>query len=270
MLGDSLPSRGGGMDRQVPVRKESDAAIYRSGGSVERVETSLSLLGGFQLVSAGESVELPRGAQRLLAFLALHLHPMQRSYVAGSLWPDGTEAHSSASLRSTLWRLRRPGIRIVNASSSHLCLADNLSVDVREVVQRVRRLVDRSLPCRPEDLDPMPLTGELLPDWSADDWMLIERERIRQLCLHGLEALCHRLLALGRHSEAVEAALSAVRGEPLRESAHRALITVHLAEGNHCEALRQYRWYAQILRNELGLEPSPRIMRLVTGLQRAV
>jgi Bacterial transcriptional activator domain. len=60
--------------------------------------------------------------------------------------------------------------------------------------------------------------------------------------------------------------LAAVSGEPLRESAHRQLIEVHLAEGNRVEALRQYEAYRQLMRDELGLGPSPHIVNLVTAI----
>jgi DNA-binding SARP family transcriptional activator len=255
------------MDLELPVRQEIAATADRTDGADP---CRLTLLGGFGLIYYGREVSLAPGPQKLLAFLALHLRPVLRTYVAGSLWPDGTEVRSSASLRSMLWRLRSLRPPAVRATSSHLCLADGLVVDVREVAGTVRRLVDRSSPCPADDLDPAPLTGELLPDWDADDWVLVERERLRQLCLHGLEAMAERLLALGQYCDAIEAGLAAVRGEPLRESAHRVLISAHLAEGNSWEALRQYRWYQRILGQELGIEPSPRMAQLVSELRHAV
>lgn len=230
----------------------------------------LTLIGGFMLTCRGQVITLPLGAQRLLTLLALHMRPLLRSYVAGNLWPDSSEARSSACLRSALWRLRCPGVLVVHASSNHLRLADGVAVDTWEIAAKVRRLIDESASCSAEDLDPVSLTGELLPDWNADDWILVERERLRQLCLHGLDAICMRLLALRRYGEAVEAGLAAVRSEPLRESAHRMLIAVHLAEGNHNEALRQFRWYERILRDELSLAPSAQITALVGDLLAAV
>ncbi|MGH8905019.1 MAG: AfsR/SARP family transcriptional regulator [Egibacteraceae bacterium] len=250
----------------VPLRHPTTSP---ADGASEPRRLRLALMGGFGLAQQDAEVVVPLSAQRLLAFLALHPHPVLRVHVAGSLWPDSTQAGSAASLRSALWRLRRPGLPVVCATSRHLGLADGVAVDAREVVAAVHRLTDRSAPCRAEDFDPAALTGQLLPDWTADDWVLIERERLRQLCLHGLEALCERLLALGRHAEAVEAGLAAVHGEPLRESAHRVLISVHLAQGNHCEALREYRWYRRLLWDELGIAPSPLIIQLVAGLQPA-
>ena len=65
-----------------------------------------------------------------------------------------------------------------------------------------------------------------------------------------------------------ETALAAVSGEPLRESAHRALIRVHMAQGNWFDALRQYDLYRDLVRGQLGLDPSPEMEHLVAPLQR--
>ncbi|MGH8932082.1 MAG: hypothetical protein ACRDZO_16045 [Egibacteraceae bacterium] len=79
-------------------------------GIGEREQFRLALMGGFGLLKHGVEVAVPLSAQRLLAFLALHRHPAPRAHVAGGLWPDSTQACSAASLRSALWRLRRPGL----------------------------------------------------------------------------------------------------------------------------------------------------------------
>ena len=103
----------------------------------------------------------------------------------------------------------------------------------------------------------------------ADDWALIERERCRQLRLNALEELCACLTTDGRTREAVVAGVAAVAGEPLRESAHDVLIRAHLAAGNAGEALREFRLYRALLRDALGLSPSPRLGALV-GQMRPV
>jgi DNA-binding SARP family transcriptional activator len=61
----------------------------------------------------------------------------------------------------------------------------------------------------------------------------------------------------------VQVGLAATAAEPLRESAHRLLIQVHLAEGNVAEAVRQYELYRGLLATELGIEPSLAIKRLL-------
>ena len=228
---------------------------------------TLSLLDAFELRFDGEPVPVPPSAQRLLALLALRDRPLLRPFVAGTLWLDTPEERASANLRSSLWRLNRPGRRLVEATNLQLRLAPEVDVDVRETSALAHRLLAPSDGWDPGDpeRDRARLAGELLPDWY-DDWVLIERERLRQLSLHALEALAERLLAAGRLGEALETALAAVAMEPLRESAHRLLIRIHLAEGNASEAIRQYRFCVRLFRSQLGLAPSPQLRQLVANL----
>ena len=227
----------------------------------------LSLLGGFELRSSGQDVAVSRSGQRLLALLALQARPLERLWVAGTLWLDATEERAGASLRSALWRLPQPGgAAVVEASTTHLRLARDLAVDVQELAARAERLESPTGRADP-DLEPSTLAMDLLPDWY-EDWVVLERERLRQLRLHALEALCRRLTQAGRFGAAVQAGLAAVAGEPLRESAHRALIRAHLAEGNPGEAVRQYYLYRNLLAGELAIEPSDAIRELVRPLLR--
>jgi DNA-binding SARP family transcriptional activator len=145
-----------------------------------------------------------------------------------------------------------------------LRLDSTVHVDVRETIAVAQQLLAEPDADQVE-LDPSTLTGELLPDWY-DDWVLLERERLRQLSLHALEALGERLLAAGALGRALEAALAALAMEPLRESAHRLLIKIHLAEGNASEAIRQLELCRTLLREQLGLVPSAQLEELVAGL----
>ncbi len=221
----------------------------------------LSLLDAFELHCDGQRVSLPLSAQRLLAFVALHERPLLRVYVAGTLWIDASDERAGASLRSSLWRLNRPGHALVEATSTHLRLAPGVDVDVHGALRLARRLLDGSAGGEELDAASAVLGGELLPDWY-DDWLLFERERFRQVSLHALEALSELLVRAGRLAGALEAALSAVRAEPLRESAHRALIRVHLAEGNRGEAQRQYELCRRLLRERLDTAPTPQLEAL--------
>jgi DNA-binding SARP family transcriptional activator len=222
----------------------------------------LHLLRGFQLVAEGQTVDVPLSVQRLLAFLALHDRPMDRVYVAGKLWLECSERRAHANLRSTLWRAHRCGHELVRAIDSRLELATTVRVDLHMATADARRLVDGSAAQEDLSLSRDALAGELLPDWY-DDWALQERERYRQLCLHALESLAQQLTRKRRFGEAADAALAAIATDPLRESARRALIAVHLAEGNSSEAVREYRRFRALLARELDLAPSDQLEELM-------
>jgi DNA-binding SARP family transcriptional activator len=225
---------------------------------------ALTLLQGFRLESDGRPVELPLGSQRLVAFLAVHPRPLQRLYVAGSLWIDCPEERANASLRTALWRLRRLGFALVDSTRNHLCLAPTVEVDLHESELRAKQVLRHQASSLQED-DTLLFDGDLLSDWY-DDWVMLERERHRQLRLLALESLCESFAAAGSYALAVEAGLACVAAEPLRESAHRVLIDAHRGQGNLGEALRQYRLYRHLVGDQLGLEPSPAMQRLVESL----
>jgi DNA-binding SARP family transcriptional activator len=228
-----------------------------------RVE--LRLLNAFELVSGGTPVTLPMSAQRVVAFVALHNRPLLRAYVAGSLWLDTPDERAAANLRSALWRIHRLSRPLIEAGGQQLRLGADVRVDLADAERLARDEVDGGAERSGAEPDTETFAGDLLPDWY-DDWVLIERERFRQLRLRALEALCERLARAGRLGEALDAGLLSVAGEPLRESAHRALVRVHLAEGNAGEAIRQYRLCRRLLRDQLGIEPSERMRELVRGL----
>ena len=226
----------------------------------------LTLLGAFDLTVGGESIQLPMNGQRVLVFLALQGRSLLRPFVAGSLWLDSTEDRAAGSLRSALWRLNRRH-RFIETDGERLQLAANVAVDVDAAAAQARRLLDPAEPECPSP-DGLMLSRDLLPDWY-DDWVAVERERFRQLRVHALERLCDRLVEAERFGEAIEAGLAAMKSEPLRESAHRALVRAHLAEGNRSEALAQYRRFKALLHDELGLSPSPKMDTLIASVLRA-
>jgi DNA-binding SARP family transcriptional activator len=225
---------------------------------------TLKLLDGFDLVCAGRSVPLPLSAQRLLAFVALHDRPLERLYVAGSLWLDSPEERAYGNLRSALWRLHRSGHRLVQCFGQRLALDANVIVDLRESEALAHRLLDGKTDDA-FDVEVSALSGDLLPDWY-DDWIVLERERFRQLRLRALDTLCERLTQAGRLDAALEVGFAAVAGEPLRESSHRAVVRVHLADGNVAEAVRQYRLCQRLLYEQLGIEPSDQMAELLRGV----
>ncbi len=235
-------------------------------GSCERKPAiRLALLRRFELTLDGIGIPLTRGPQHLLAYLALQKFSLPRAHIAGVLWAEVSDDRARGNLRSALWRLRQLGVELVGSAHDSLSLSPRVWVDVREAYQFAKQAMDPKTDLRSLTLDSLGLEGELLPGWY-DDWIILERERQRQTCLHALEALCNRWTTAGHFADAVRAGLAAVASEPLRESAHRALIKAYLAEGNCGEAIRQYGLCRDTLRTELQVEPSSQVTELVSGI----
>jgi DNA-binding SARP family transcriptional activator len=220
----------------------------------------LRLLGGFGLKVNGRTIDITPAAQRLLAFVALTSRGADRSYTAFQLWPGHGEERAKANLRSALWRLSKAPAALITATKSHLRLSPAVWVDVRHGLREtasagLETIVAAALPFQNLDSD-------LLPDWY-DDWLTIERERLRQFRLASLEEGAQIALGQGQYGRAVQLALAAVAIEPLRESGHRLAIEAHLAHGNRFEARRQYTCYEHLLDIHLGCGPSWALAALI-------
>ena len=226
----------------------------------------LALIGRFSLSDRQGTVALPAGVQRLVAFLALKPKAVLRDHVAGVLWSETTEGQATANLRSMLWRLKRSVPGIVDSTVTELALADGVTVDVREASALARRLRDRPAAAVAEDMEAFPLSGEVLPGWY-EDWLLVERERFRQIRLQALESLCDAYAAQGDHARAIEAGLAAIELDPLRESAHRALMRAHLAQGNLAEVARTLEGFCTQVWDTLGIPPSPLMRTMADELR---
>lgn len=226
-------------------------------------ENILHLLGGLYVTRNGRRIDIPEGCKRLVAFIALRRSRVERCHAAGTLWPAVDDRRAAGNLRSALWRLRGADIDVLEVDKRSMGLRTSVTVDVHEVADWAGRLVaQRPLP---DDLS-LSLSFadalDLLPG-CYDDWAIIERERMRQRMLHALEALSRAMTDMGRHGEAIEAAMTAVGVEPLRESAQRTLLEAHLAESNLIEARRDFLTYRNLVRRELGVEPSVELAALV-------
>src|SRR5919198_4995934 len=95
--------RRGRVEHRPVVRVEAAERAVR----ITAADPRIQLLGQFELSFGGRTKELPISCQRMLAFLALHESSADRTYLSNRLWFNPKEGKAEASLRSTLWRLRR-------------------------------------------------------------------------------------------------------------------------------------------------------------------
>src|SRR5207244_7885676 len=99
------------------------------------------------------------------------------------------------------------------------------------------------------------LTGLEAP-W-IDEW----RRRLDEIRLRGLECFAAASLGLGGPAlaQAEERARMLTELAPYRETGHRLLMEALARRGNVAEALRAYERLRVLLREELGITPSPTV-----------
>lgn len=235
---------------------------------------TLQLLGSFDVKSAdGVSAACTPGAQRLIAFLALHDRAVSRAAIAGALWPDASTTFGAVRLRSALARLDPVSRELLRVTAGGLSLAPGTAVDYRSARARAEDVLDCAADATVETASETRATiamlcRELLPDFY-DDWALGEAEDWRLLRAAALESLAGSLSRDRQPYLAMYAAQAAIRNEPLRETAHMALARLHIAAGNHGEALRAFGRFRDALADAVDVGPSAAFRELVGSLPGA-
>lgn len=253
MAGVALRTTGGDAPRRTrhARARRPRAGAYR-----------LQLLGGFSVLRADEPVDLSKAARRLVAAAALRNGPLSRRRTAELLWPQLEADSAASSLRKALSdpNLREHGL--LRRGPDHIALDPHVGVDVDDTKAFARALIAGPVPDVSTEESIRRLTVTVLPD-SDEDWLLLERALVRDLCLHALEVHAARLAAVGDYALALEALHAALVADPVRETAAHALIEVHLAEGNRPLAARAYLDFRQRLLATIDAEPAEELRALV-------
>ena len=223
---------------------------------------SLTLLNGWTLTQAGRRQKVAHRQQRLIAALAL-LGGRPRTFLSGLLWPDSSDAQAAVGLRVSIWHINHelPGLLDADGTTDvSVALSDQVSVDIADLERELHAPASELSDSYPrwERLR----TTELLPGWY-EDWILAEQERFRALRTAALDSIAAYHLSQGNAEETKAATSVAISLEPFRESSYRLLIEAHLATGDLVSALRTYRSFSAVLRQEFGVGPSPSLARLV-------
>lgn len=239
-------------------------------------DLKLTLLGGFEARRAtGDVVLLPGQKDRaLLAYLAIargDSHSRER--LAGLLWSERGDQQARDSLKHALLRLRRG----VGAGDGGPLRADRQSIALERIGVDIDVLTFERL-ARKNTIDALVQAtsiyrGELLDglavhDPAFEDWLLLERQRLRQLFERALASLMSQALAAGERAPAAEAARRLLSSDPLSEAAYRTLMQVHVDEGQTAQALKLYDGLWDRLHRELGVRPEPATVALHDQIRR--
>jgi predicted ATPase/DNA-binding SARP family transcriptional activator/TolA-binding protein len=240
-------------------------------------ELELSLLGAVAITLNGEGVSghVPVKSQALLCYLAVTGRPHSREKLAGLFWGDSPETRAQASLRKSLSNLRQlVGNALIITRQT---VAFNRDSDYWLDVEALESALAEDEPVS-EKLQPLReavglYRGEFLESISVrqalgfEEWVLSERERLRQLVIQALDRLSGACTVRGEYAAAIEYTNRLLALEPWQEEAHRQLMTLLARSGQYSAALAQYETCRRILAEELGVEPLPETQALYHRLK---
>jgi predicted ATPase/DNA-binding SARP family transcriptional activator len=245
----------------------------------------ISLFGRMRLAADDDPLPCAGAAEtrRLLGYLLLHRGAAERrTHVAFTLWPDSTEAEAVARLRRELYVLQRA--LPASAPDRPWVIADRATVqwnptgdwwlDVAEFESRCSVLPGQAHPRASVSIIPRLeravwlYAGDLLVD-DYDDWVLVERERLRHTYGQVLAYLTSLSAADGDLRGAVASAEVLVSHDDLREESHRLLMALRYLAGDRAAALGAYESCRQLLARELDVEPMPETERLADAIKES-
>lgn len=254
---------------------------------------SLRVLGSLQVLIDGVPVTSFESdkARALLAYLAVEAgHSHRRDTLIGLLWPDYPEQDARHSLRQALFNLRlalgdhtaKPSYLLITRDAIQFNRESDYSLDLAQfhngydAWERKRNQAGED--DRGDEGDTILLDtlkemvelycGEFLQQFSLEDsapfeeWKLVQREKIHQQVMDALAYLTDTRDCEGDYRAARRYAERQLELDPWREEAHRQLIRALALDGQRSAALAQYETCQRVLREELGMDPSPLTVEL--------
>lgn len=218
----------------------------------------IQLLGDFQIRHQDKPLggfDSPR-LQSLLAYLVLHRDaPQSRKQIAFLLWQDSTEPQAHANLRNLVLRLRKvmpDAERFLSADMQTLQWRGEapFALDVDDF-EKAAQTKSRSALESAVNL----YRGDLLPA-CYDEWILPERERLRELYVDALAQLVNLTETAHDYQTAIGYGRRLLQADPLGEQAYRKLMELYARLGDRANMVRVYQTCVAVLKRELDAEPS--------------
>ena len=221
------------------------------------------LLGTIELFRDGRPVTVPQGRQRaVLACLLVHAgRPVAADVLVEAAWRDHLPEEPRAALHTVLSRLRTTlGVdALISDAAGYALPVGEGMVDAHRF--ELLRAQARSAP--PDEAavalrEALALwRGSAYAGFADRDFAAAEAQRLEGLRLDAIEERAAVLIDNDEHEGAVSELEALLHEHPFREHAVELLMTALYRAGRQADALARYRAHRDLLRDELGLDPSP-------------
>jgi DNA-binding SARP family transcriptional activator len=234
----------------------------------------VTLLGGFEAWLGSARVRLPRKkAQALLAYLGTNpgqSHP--RDKLAALLWGEKSPDKARGGLRHALMALRKAladqPLALWTEGETLALNPEGVEVDVVTFERRIAEGTPRALEQATELYRGDLLLGFDVNEPLFEEWLVAERERLREMALEALARVLAHQTKAGSAERAIQTALRLLSLDPLQEAVHRTLMRLYGRQGRRGAALKQYQMCVSVLRRELDAEPEGETRTLYQELLR--
>ena len=227
------------------------------------------LLGRFEVEADGVDLTPPRRQHRaLLALLLLHAgEVVATDDCVDALWGERPPETAQTALHGHVSALRKrlgPERIETHGPGYRLRLAADDEVDIRRFERLAGEAPAKGRVDRSEQLGKALalFRGEPLAEFRYDAFASQEAARLDELRLAVIEERIQTELELGRQDEVVLELERLIAEHPLRDGLRAQLMLALYRAGRQVDALEAFQEARRVLRDELGLDPSPALQRL--------
>jgi basic membrane lipoprotein Med (substrate-binding protein (PBP1-ABC) superfamily)/DNA-binding SARP family transcriptional activator len=184
------------------------------------------------------------------------------------IWGETPPETARHTLQSYVSELRKAlGEMIERDGSGYVIRVDRTSLDALELEDRVseaRLRLEHEPDAAAMELEAALALWRGRPFEDHPDHASLQAEAVRleELRLEAIEALGHTRLALGQPARVVTDLERITREHPYREELRALQMLALYRSGRQADALRAFQATRQVLADELGIDPSPRLRRL--------
>ena len=219
--------------------------------------------------SSSPGASLSPKLQLVVALLAAHRGSVVSiDRLCDALWGDAQPAAAVATLQSHLSRARRllaPGGAIVALDRGYRLDVPDGTIDVDHFARLARRASETTAPSEAAELYGAALAwwrGRAFGDLADQEWIRAEAVRLDELRQTITEEWMECRLAVRADASVIGDLEGLTSANPLRERFLRQLMVALFRAGRHGEALRRASEYRSLLRDGMGLDPSPALVEI--------
>jgi DNA-binding SARP family transcriptional activator len=234
----------------------------------------LTLLGKPQISRNGTPITgfIYNKGLALLAYLAVTRRPHSRDALAGLFWGEMTDAAARANLRKVLSALREVAGPELTIDRQTVAFAPTGAdwLDIEAFEAKVDGVVTGSKGMALPTASQVPQFEEAVALYRGDflegfyvrnapefeEWVLSEREHLRQIAVHAFFNLVGHHTAGGDYGRGLSYATRLLALEPWHEEVHQQMMILLALSGQRSAALNQFEICRRLLAEELGAEPS--------------
>jgi DNA-binding SARP family transcriptional activator len=245
---------------------------WETGEASEAISVVCQMLGPFSIIIQESQLILPasRGLSLLKYLLLHHKRNTPREVLMDVFWPDANPEAARNNLNVAMYSLRQAvrsvtNMEVVRFENGAYGLPANLDLwlDVEEFEHCARE--GQRLEARNQltgavteyEIAVNIYRGDLLADTPYDDWMAIDRERLRLAYLDTLDRLSKIYFDREQYAACIRLCQLILNRDLCREDTHCCLMRCYSRLGQVPLALRQYQICVEALQSELEVDPAP-------------